>query len=315
MLTDNNRDLGQYLYDRLPDIYRKRDSEEGIDYALLRFLQVLNEGGITTLFNEMLELYDILQVDKMPSDIVPLIGQLLGYEYRDDLEEDIQRKIIQNLIELYKRKGTKSVLNFITREFTKYDAKVTETEYRVFKTWSPEPKGIPTSEYVEPRTLGVDSPNEDTCHLISVNGKYDGHSVIITFDSTEERITLLNNLLADFMPVYCKLYLQVSGNSNRTSYEDSVSIKSDDTSITLRLHEVEKEVVVTELSKLHLADYNIDVQVVKKSDEGNINNIYNNKYIDNININTAEKLADKVKSKNSMNVRTNLNEDFTDTTS
>lgn len=311
----NDKDFGQYLYDRLPEIYHKRDSEEGIDFALLRFLQTLNEGGITTLFNEMLELYNILQFDKMPSDIVPLIGQLLGYEYRDDLEEDIQRKIIQNLIELYKRKGTKSVLNFITREFTKYDAKVTETEYRVFKTWSPEPKGIPTSEYVEPRTLGVNSPNEDTCHLISVNGKYDGHSVIITFDSTEERITLLNNLLADFMPVYCKLYLQVRGNSNRTSYEDSVSIKSDDTSITLRLHDVEKEVVVSELSKLHLADYNIDVQVVKKSDEGNINNIYNNKYIDNINITTAENLADKVKSKDSMNVRTNLNEDFTDTTS
>lgn len=314
MLTDN-KDFGQYLYDRLPEIHRKRDSEEGIDYALLRFLQVLNEGGITTLFNEMLELYDILQVDKMPSDIVPLIGQLLGYEYRDDLEEDIQRKIIQNLIELYKRKGTKSVLNFITREFTKYDAKVTETEYRVFKTWSPEPKGIPTSEYVEPHTLGVNSPDEDTCHLISVNGKYDGHSVIVTFDSTEERITLLNNLLADFMPVYCKLYLQVSGNSNRTSFEDSVSIKSDDSTLTLKLHEIENDVVISELSKLHLTDYNVDVQVVQKSDEGNINSIYNNKYIDNINITTKEDLATKVKSKESANVRTNLNEDFTDTTS
>lgn len=263
MLTDNSRDLGQYLYDRLPDIYRKRDSEEGIDYALLRFLQVLNEGGITTLFNEMLELYDILQVDKMPSDIVPLIGQLLGYNYRDDFEEDIQRKIIQNLIELYKRKGTKSVLNFITREFTKYDAKAIETEYRIFKTWSPEPKGIPQSEYVEPRTLGLSAPDEDTCHLISVDGKYDGHSVIVTFDSTEERIKLLNTLLVDFMPVYCKLYLTVKGELNRTSFEDSISIQSDDSNTSLKikmeLKDEEDVRVVEELHKLAMKDFSQEI--------------------------------------------------------
>lgn len=288
MLTDKN--FGDYLYDRLPDIYRKRDSEESINYALLRFLQTLNEGGITTLFNEMLELYDILQVDKMPKEIVPLMGQLLGYDYRDDLEEDIQRKIIQNLIELYKRKGTKSVLTFITREFTKYDSQVIETEYRVFKTWSPEPKGVPTSEYVEPRTLGRGIPDEDTCHLISVNGKYDGHSVIVTFDSTEERITLLNNLLADFMPVYCKLYLQVSGSGNRVSYEDHVSIQSNDSSIVLRFRDFEDVQVVDELNKLAVKDFSEELVPMGKSDYIN-KYILNNKYIDNINITSADDLT------------------------
>lgn len=282
----NDRDFGQYLYDRLPELYHRRDSEEGVNFALLRFLQTLNEGGITTLFNEMLELYDILQVDKMPSDIVPLMGQLLGYEYQEGLEEDIQRKIIQNLIELYKRKGTKSVLNFITREFTKFDSKVTETEYRIFKTWSPEPKGVPIVEYVEPRTLGRNAPDEDTCHLVSVNGKYDGHSVIITFESSEERITLLNTLLADFMPVYCKLFLQVRGSASRTSYEESVHITSTDTQVTLKLNDVEDEVMVNEFAKLKMKEFVTETKVMINEGSSNLI-LYDNKYKDNINI-TAE---------------------------
>lgn len=248
-MLNTDKNIGEYLYQRLPELYRRRDTEQGIDYALYRFLQVFNEGGFSTLLKEMITLYDILQVDKMPSEVVPLLGQLLGYAYREDLEEDIQRKIIQNLIELYKRKGTKSVLNFIAREFTKYDAKVTETEFRIFKTWSPEPKGIPDSEYVEPRTLGLHAPDEDTCHLISVNGKYDGRSVIITFESSEERITLLNNLLVDFLPVYCKLYLQVRGSTNKTSYEDNVQMNVKDNIVTLKLNDVEQVLVTDELTK------------------------------------------------------------------
>lgn len=266
-MLNTDKNIGEYLYQRLPELYRRRDTEQGIDYALYRFLQVFNEGGFSTLLTEMITLYDILQVDKMPSEVVPLLGQLLGYVYREDLEEDIQRKIIQNLIELYKRKGTKSVLNFITREFTKYDAKVTETEFRIFKTWSPEPKGIPDSEYVEPHTLGLHAPDENTCHLISVNGKYDGRSVIITFESSEERITLLNNLLVDFLPVYCKLYLQVRGATNKTSYEDKIRMNVTDNKVTLRLNDVEQVSVTDELTKTIQQICDVDsVQITTTSD-------------------------------------------------
>lgn len=309
----NDKDFGQYLYDRLPEIYHKRDSEEGIDFALLRFLQTLNEGGITTLFNEMLELYDILQVDKMPSEVVPLVGQLLGYEYRDDLEEDIQRKIIQNLIELYKRKGTKSVLNFIAREFTKFDTKVVETEYRIFKTWSPNPKHVPTSEYTESRTLGVNSPDENTHHLVSVDGKYDGHSIIIVFDSSEERITLLNNLLSDFLPVYCKLFLQVKGTSNVESFEESVSITTDDNSVRLKLNNIENVQVLEELSKLKMNDFSFDVSNLTSNEIGlNVNNIETYSY--DIDIITNEDCSNKIHESSKENAKLKMVQHNTDST-
>lgn len=232
------RDISSLLYDKLPEVYRKADAQPEVDYALKRYLEALSDGGITPVFQEILALYDILEVDKCPKEVLPLLGKLLGYNYIHEVDENTQRKIVANLIEIYKRKGTKSVISFITREFTQYDSTVVELQYRIFKTWSPNPKGIPTSEYAEPRTMSNTGVNANTHHLYSETGKYNNMGIIVELDAKETQIELLNRLLSEFLPVYCNLYIKVK--NSLTTYYENAEFSGTDSDPSLRITEVEK---------------------------------------------------------------------------
>ena len=135
----------KYLYNRLPEVYRKADINGGNE-TLLRFLSALDDGGFRTLNLDIEKLYNIMSIEKAPQELMPVIGNMLGYKYVKEVDDRTQRKIVENLVELYKRKGTKSAINFIIREFTEYDTKLIQTEYRTFKTWSPNPQGIQVDE-------------------------------------------------------------------------------------------------------------------------------------------------------------------------
>ncbi len=205
-------DFGEFMYKRLPEVYRTADSEAGIDYTLKRYLSALDEGGIQTLFAEMFSLYDLFDVYKCPRSVLPLLGKLLGYNYIEEVDERTQRKIISNLAELYKRRGTKSVVKFISREFTMGDTRMVELQYRIFKTYSKD-ADLPTSEKEEgniPKTYNLNSHGIDTTTycIYSKTGKYNGNGIFILVDG-ETQIDLLNRLLADFLPVHCKMYVEV----------------------------------------------------------------------------------------------------------
>lgn len=204
-------DFGEFLYKRLPEVYREADSEQGVDYTLKRYLNALDEGGIQTLFSEMFALYDLFDVYKCPSEVLPLLGKLLGYNYIEDVDEKTQRKIISNLAELYKRRGTKSVVKFISREFTGGDTKMVELQYRIFRTYSPT-TDLPSSEKEEgniPKTYNTKSHGIDTTTycMYSKTGKYNGSGIFILVEG-ETQVDLLNRLLADFLPVHCKMYVE-----------------------------------------------------------------------------------------------------------
>lgn len=236
---NKNINFADHLYERLPEVYRREDAKKGIDFTLKRYLEALDEGGVQLVFSELLSLYDILEVDKCPPEVLPLLSKMLGYNYIEEVDVETQRKIIANLIELYKRKGTKSVINFITREFTQFDTQVIELQYRIFKTWSPNPKGVPKSEYVEPRTLG-NKVTYDTCHLYSQKGMYNYNGVVVVCDAQSSQVELLNRLLREFLPVYCNLYLKINGEVQR--YLDSCTVHGSDVSTGVKVKEIEQAV-------------------------------------------------------------------------
>ena len=157
-------DFGDFLYRKLPKIYRIEDSKPEINLTLKRYLQSLDKGGIQTLFSEMLALYDLFDVNKCPKEVLPILGKLFGYNYIDEVDEKTQRKIISNIAELYKRKGTKSVVKFISREFTMGDTRMVELQHRIFRTYS-RYSDLPTSEKelgnipktYNPKTNGIDT--------------------------------------------------------------------------------------------------------------------------------------------------------------
>lgn len=236
-----NRDINfaEHLYERLPEIYRREDARKDVNFTLRRYLEALDEGGIQLVFSELLALYDILDVDKCPSEVLPLLGRMLGYNYIEEVDAETQRKIIANLTELYKRKGTKSVINFITREFTQFETQVIELQYRIFKTWSPNPKGIPKSSYVEPRTLG-NKVTYDTCKLYSREGMYNHQGIIVICDAKASQVELLNRLLKEFLPVYCNLYLKIQTEIER--YVESCTITGSDADTSTKVIDIEQAV-------------------------------------------------------------------------
>jgi phage tail-like protein len=231
--------FADHLYERLPEVYRREDARKDINFTLKRYLEALDEGGVQLVFSELLSLYDILEVDKCPPEVLPLLSKMLGYNYIEEVDVETQRKIIANLIELYKRKGTKSVINFITREFTQFDTKVIELQYRIFKTWSPNPKGVPKADYVEPRTLG-NKMTYDTCHLYSQKGMYNYKGVVVVCDAQASQVELLNRLLREFLPVYCNLYLKI--NDEVQQYLDSCTVNGTDVSTGVKVKEIEQAV-------------------------------------------------------------------------
>ena len=98
----------KYLYNRLPEVYRKADINGGNE-TLLRFLSALDDGGFRTLNLDIEKLYNIMSIEKAPQELIPVIGNMLGYKYVKEVDDRTQRKIVENLVELYKRNPTYTV--------------------------------------------------------------------------------------------------------------------------------------------------------------------------------------------------------------
>ena len=127
-------DFGAYLYNSLPEIYRTADS--GVYFTLRRFLDVLGEAGMKGVWKETLALADLIDVDKCPTKFLPQLSEMVGFTYSQDMPELLQRRLLKNIVEIYKRKGTASVIGFIARELTGFETEVIELQEKAFRTWS-----------------------------------------------------------------------------------------------------------------------------------------------------------------------------------
>lgn len=118
------RDFTEYLYNRLPSIYRDTD----YDSLLKRLLECFSEGGFIPLSQDTMHIMDLLDIDKCPSKFLPHLCSMFGYEYTLELPELFQRRLLKYIVEMYKRKGTKSVVKYIARELTGYESEIIENK-------------------------------------------------------------------------------------------------------------------------------------------------------------------------------------------
>ena len=110
-------DLKDFLYNRLPEIYRREDAKVSPSpYPLRRFLDLLTEGGLQTVLNYIEDFRSIQNVDEFPKELLPLIAQQYGLEFPYDMDEASQRKFIKVLPTLYANKGTEEAFKYLARE-------------------------------------------------------------------------------------------------------------------------------------------------------------------------------------------------------
>ena len=218
-------DFSTYLYEQCPTIARIDDQYN--NFTLKRYLGVLGEFGIQKLFNEIMKLYDIWDLDKCPAELLPDLAGTLGFKFLDEIPSSIQRRILSNLIELYKRKGTYSCLNYIAREIMQVDTHILEMQYRIFRTWSSSTEHAPITETTKPKTMSMEGLTEDTYCLFSSLGKYNKDSISVIVNSTDmSMLKALSILLKEFTPIFINIFIQVKEFSEYSEYVESINIST-----------------------------------------------------------------------------------------
>lgn len=139
-------DIKNFLYDRLPELYRNYDANQASPYPLKRYLDILTEGGLAELLKYIEALRSIQNIDECPKEFLPLIAQQYGLEFPYDMDENTQRKFIKVLPKLYANKGTEESFKYLAREIfgeaTNLKANmsqkpegITEEEWESLKDW------------------------------------------------------------------------------------------------------------------------------------------------------------------------------------
>lgn len=116
----------EFLYSRLPAVYREEDANIG--YPLKRFLNILVEGGFKLAEKDIIDYLNLFNADKCPAKFLPHLGSLLGFEFPFDMPEQVQRKFIKNAARLYRMKGTKASLQFLISELIGFPAVITDED-------------------------------------------------------------------------------------------------------------------------------------------------------------------------------------------
>lgn len=127
-------DFGEFLYNRLPSIYRSEDANNS--FTLERFLDVLNSGGFQTIIDKLNGLDNLIDLDNVPAEYLRHVASLYGFDYStlDDttynpvLPEWFIRRLIANMIPLLRKKGTKSCINYIARELSGFKSTIIENK-------------------------------------------------------------------------------------------------------------------------------------------------------------------------------------------
>ena len=142
-------EFGQYLYKCLPSMYRVRDQEVG--YTLKRYLDALGD-SLDSIEKETHDILTLLDVEKMEARFLPFYASMFGLTYDYDVPEDFQRRLLAHIVEMYRRKGTKAVIEFVARELTGMEATVREGHKCLFKTWTNKPNDDIVDTYQAPKT-------------------------------------------------------------------------------------------------------------------------------------------------------------------
>lgn len=117
------KELYEILYDRLPEIYRKEDAEVPLNpYPLKRFFQIAFE-GVKPLEKKIQNVENLFNVGLTDAKNLDTLGELLGLTFPKGTLEEEKRRIIKNLPQLYKMKGTDTVYGVLAKLVFHKDAK------------------------------------------------------------------------------------------------------------------------------------------------------------------------------------------------
>lgn len=111
-------------YNKLPRIYRSMD--EQIGRPLYRFLQSLIDSGYADIATDTDSLLNLVDPQTCPDEFLPYYYKSMGLEWFPDMITEERgtyylRTFLSNIGEVYKRRGTESVIKYIAKTLTEMD--------------------------------------------------------------------------------------------------------------------------------------------------------------------------------------------------
>lgn len=223
--------LADYLYNRLPKVYQAEDKEQ----LLRRFIDTFAEAGFNPLLQDTLNITDLLDVDKCPSKFLPQLCRMYGYEYTLEIPELFQRRLLKHIVEMYKRKGTKSVVKFIARELTGFESEIIENkdfneEHIELTHWDKR------FEHYRNFILKLTAPYEDSnlfnkeeivVKIVNDFLPTNSQVLVITAYWFKEETQVVKKTLEDIYDLVKDYNVEVSTVRKKSSYLDSVFCKHD----------------------------------------------------------------------------------------
>lgn len=121
---------GERLYSRLPEIYRRRDREQG---EPLRALLALAESQLEAVEDDIAGLYESWFIETCEEWVVPYLGDLLGVRVLGELPHAgaHPRTQVAQALAYRDRKGTAAVLERVARDVTGWPARAVEMFERI----------------------------------------------------------------------------------------------------------------------------------------------------------------------------------------
>jgi len=113
-----------YLYNkRLPKIYTSTDSEIGT--PLYRFLYSLMYSGSETIVNDAKGLATFIDYKKCPDNVFPFVLESFGIKYDRNIPIEYQRRLLANVGEVVRQRGTYAGVKFLAKALTGFNIKMT----------------------------------------------------------------------------------------------------------------------------------------------------------------------------------------------
>ena len=195
----NSEDFGLKIYNRFPPKYREDDV--GQNFALKRYLQALSDGGFKYSIDEINGIADLKDPDKVDSKVLPILFKQYGLDIFNGIPEEYLRYLLPKLGEAWTKKGSLSVIEFITSSITGVQ---TDTEVKFDSQENP---------------------------LINVKFEMD-YNLNGYFPESNQFMRLLEN----FVPFYCDLGLVYS----YLFYENQILVGKDE-EVFANIHENKSE--------------------------------------------------------------------------
>ena len=128
--------FGEYLYSRLPKVYRDYDvkiERKNVETQQIETFRTLEEylksfalGGFQPLLEDLEAIINLVDPLKCPAQFLPYLLRHFGLDYIDDIPEKFQRRLVQNVVTLYKKKGTIPAVAFLARELSGFGVTIEE---------------------------------------------------------------------------------------------------------------------------------------------------------------------------------------------